>query len=304
MNIYLETRIDACSSAKIDIFHRKLNFRRIPVPRKNITEIVIGILAGISIILVVIESLVSVSQSTLIGMYIADLIICIVFAVDFIRSFRVSESRSRFMKFHGFEILAMIPAFALYALSSIPAIAVALRSLRLIRVVRVIFLLARMQRFMSVSNRFIRRSNLILLFVITLAITFIGAYAALVFESGTENAEITNFSDAVWWSISTIATVGYGDIVPHSVAGRIMGMCLMFVGIGVMAAFVSQVSATLVESRMKSNAKKDDLRAGIISEIKIKLDNLDTLSESDVALLTNLIHTLRSTGDINEKKLS
>jgi len=267
--------------------------------RKNVTEVIIGILAIVSIVLVAIESLLSVSQSTLMGIYIADLIICIVFAVDFIQRIRASESKSRFMKTNGFEILAMIPAIALYALGTIPAIAVAVRSLRLVRVVRVILLLARMRRVMSKTGRFVQRSNLLALFGITFSIIFIGAFAALILDSGTENAQITNFSDAIWWSISTVTTVGYGDIVPHSIAGRIMGMGLMVVGIGVMAAFISQVSATIVESRMKRNSEKDDFRTAVISEIKSSLDNIDKLSESEVSLLMKMIQTLRLKGGIN-----
>lgn len=253
--------------------------------RKIVTEVIIGVLAIISILLVAVDSLVSVSHGTLIGIYIVDLIICIVFAFDFIHRLRASESKSRFMKTNGFEILAMIPAIALYSLGNFPAIAIALRSLRFVRVIRVILLLARMSRVFYKSGIFVQRSNLLTLAGITVSIVLIGAFAALVLDSGTENTQITNFSDAVWWSISTVTTVGYGDIVPHSIAGRIMGMGLMVVGIGVMATFISQVSATLVESRMKRNPEKNDLKSAVISDIKKRLDNIDKLSESEVSLL-------------------
>jgi voltage-gated potassium channel len=267
--------------------------------KKTMTEAIIGILAIISIILVAVESLVSVSQGTLLGIYIADLIICIVFAVDFIQRIRASESKSRFMKTNGFEILAMIPAIAFYALGTIPAIAVAFRSLRLLRVVRVIVLLARMRRVMSKSGKFVQRSHVIALLGITVSIIFIGAFAALVLDGETENAQITSFSDAIWWSISTVTTVGYGDIVPTSIAARIMGMFLMVVGIGVMAAFISQVSATLVESRMKRGSEKGDFRTAIITEIKSRIDNIDEMNESELSLLIQTIQSLRIKGANN-----
>ncbi|MFC1977360.1 ion transporter [Chloroflexota bacterium] len=263
--------------------------------RRTMTEVIIGILAIVSIILVAVESLASVSEGTLMGIYIADLIICIVFAWDFVLRLRSSQSKPRFIKTNGFEVLAMIPAIALYALGTIPAIAVAFRSLRFIRVVRIVLLLARMRRVMSKSGKFVQRSNLLALFGITVSVIFVGAFAALILDRGTENAQITNFSDAVWWSISTITTVGYGDIVPHSIAGRIMGMVLMVVGIGVMAGFISQVSATLVESRMKRN-EEDGIRTSIVTEIKNRIDRIEKLSESEVALLIQMIQTLRLTG--------
>jgi voltage-gated potassium channel len=264
--------------------------------RKNTTEIIIGVLAIVSIVLVAIESLVSLSEGVLWGIYAVDLLICIVFVGDFIQRLRASESKSRFMKTNGFEILAMIPAMALYALGAIPAISTVLRSLRLVRVVRVILLMARMRRVLSRGGGFLRGKYLLAMMGITLSIIFIGAFAVLILESGEESAQISNFSDAVWWTISTVTTVGYGDIVPHSVAGRVMGMVLMVVGIGVMAAFISEVSAALVESRIKRSAGKDDLRTSIITEIKGKIDRIDELSESDLALLMQMIKTLRLKG--------
>ena len=152
---------------------------------------------------------------------------------------------------------------------------------------------------MSKSGRFLQQSHLLTMLGITISIIFIGAFAVLLLEAGTPNAQITNFSDAVWWSISTVTTVGYGDIVPNGIAGRIMGMVLMVIGIGVMAAFISQVSATLVESRMKRNTEKDDLRTSIVSEIKSQIDNIEKLSESEISLLMQMIQTLRLKGGSN-----
>ena len=128
---------------------------------------------------------------------------------------------------------------------------------------------------------------------IVISIIFVGAFAVLLLEEGIPDAQITNFSDAVWWSISTVTTVGYGDMVPNGIAGRIIGMVLMVVGIGIMAGFISQVSATLVESRIKHDTEKRDLRTSITGEIKSRIDKIDNLSESEVALLMQMIQTLR-----------
>lgn len=259
--------------------------------RKNIVEIIIGVLAIASIVLVAVESLVSVSHRTLIAIYIADLIICIIFAIDFIRRLLAGENKAQFFKTNWYEILAMIPAIALYAAGSASGLSVVLRSLRL---VRVIFLLARMRRAMAMSGGFFQKSNLLTMMLITVTVIFIGATAVLILDSQVEGARIENFSDAVWWAISTVTTVGYGDIVPHSIGGRVMGMFLMVIGIGVMTAFISQVSAALVESRMKKKTEKTDLKSTIIADIKNRLDNIDNLDDNEVALLVKMIRTLKS----------
>lgn len=266
--------------------------------KKTLTEVIIGVLAIVSIVLVAVESLTSVSEYTLMCIYIADLAICIIFAIDFIRRLQSSENRARFMKRNGFEILAMVPAVALYAIGTIPAISIALRSIRLIRVLRVILMLARLRRVFLRMDTFFQRSNLLKLFCVTASVVFAGAFAALILDSGTENAQITNLSDAIWWSISTISTVGYGDIVPRSTAGRIMGMVLMVIGIGIMTTFISVVSATIVETRIKRDVK--DFKSTILTEIKNKLDDIDNLSENEMALLIQTIQALKPKAGDNQ----
>jgi len=264
--------------------------------KNHVSEIIIGMLAVVSIIILAVESLVPVSPGELMAMYIIDLLICIVFAWDFVCRLRSSKSSSHFMKNNGYEILAMIPALALYALETLSPIAILLRSLRLLRVIRVVLLAARVMRMMSKTAVFIQRSNLLLLLSITVSVIFIGAFAALVLDSGSENARITEFSDAVWWSISTVTTVGYGDVVPSSIWGRIMGMVLMIVGISIMTVFISQVSATLVESKLKRDFTRKNFRGAMIAEVKNGIDNLDKLSESELSLLMQTIQTLRMEG--------
>jgi voltage-gated potassium channel len=52
-------------------------------------------------------------------------------------------------------------------------------------------------------------------------------------ERAAAKANITTFSDAVWWAMSTVSTVGYGDHYPVTVAGRAIGIVLMIAGMGI-----------------------------------------------------------------------
>ena len=159
--------------------------------RRTMSEITIGILAILSIILLATESLITVTENTLTHIYIADLIICLVFASDFISRLRADRNKYGFLKTHGFEVLAMIPALLLSTLGAIPLLSLGLRSLRLIRVIRVVLLLGRMRQGLSRFGQFAKRSYLITILVITFCIIFMGAFAVLILEKGAPTAQIT-----------------------------------------------------------------------------------------------------------------
>jgi voltage-gated potassium channel len=61
--------------------------------------------------------------------------------------------------------------------------------------------------------------------------------------------QINTYGDALWWAIETVSTVGYGDVVPTSTAGRVVGSILMLVGIGLIPVLTSVVVSVLVTQR-------------------------------------------------------
>jgi voltage-gated potassium channel len=160
--------------------------------------------------------------------------------------------------------------------------------------VRVIALLSRMERLYRIEGSFIQRSRLLYLLAITVVLVIISSAAVFCLEKDAPGAQIDNFSDALWWSISTVSTVGYGDIVPNGVIGRAIGMVLMVIGIGIMTALISQISATLVQNRLEKNRVSSQLKNSMISEIKRSLDNIENLTDHEIDLLTDMMKVLRS----------
>jgi voltage-gated potassium channel len=72
---------------------------------------------------------------------------------------------------------------------------------------------------------------------------------------------IGTMGDALWWAVTTVTTVGYGDIVPESTAGRIVGTALMLTGLGLIPIITSVVVSILVSQRTREarEAELDDL---------------------------------------------
>ena len=83
---------------------------------------------------------------------------------------------------------------------------------------------------------------------------------------------IGTFPDALWWSVSTVSTVGYGDVVPESGAGRLVAVLLMLTGLGLIPLITSVVVSILVSQRTRE-AREEELRD--LGQILERLDAID-----------------------------
>ncbi|MDZ4181513.1 MAG: ion channel [Candidatus Cloacimonadaceae bacterium] len=91
---------------------------------------------------------------------------------------------------------------------------------------------------------------LVCLFIISLL--FASAFLVWIVERNrTESLAIRSFWDGIWWAIVTVATVGYGDKVPLTHAGRLIGMVLIVVGFSLLSVFTGLIASLFVEDRIK-----------------------------------------------------
>lgn len=137
------------------------------------------------------------------------------FALDVMFRWISSESTSRFLKSSWLEIVALVVPF-----------------MRILRVFRVVLALRGIKGF--VKNRASAAGSYILMLV---PLTwFSGGIAVLDAESSNPDASITNLREALWWSLATITTVGYGDKYPTTLEGQLVAAVLMLTGIALFSA--------------------------------------------------------------------
>ena len=128
-----------------------------------------------------------------------------------------------------------------------------LRVLRMIRALRVL----RIFKGLRYSNSFIIISNVIrsskksLIAVITLALAYIIVSALIIFS--VEPDSFNSFFDAVYWATVSLTTVGYGDIYPVTVLGRLIAMISSLFGIAVVALPAGIITAGYMNEIQKSN---------------------------------------------------
>ena len=85
-------------------------------------------------------------------------------------------------------------------------------------------------------------------------LVFVGALAVLDVEQSAPDAKILTFGDAVWWAITTITTVGYGDMYPVTPIGRMVAAALMMSGIAVLGVVTASIASWLVQ-RVEESAE-------------------------------------------------
>jgi voltage-gated potassium channel len=77
---------------------------------------------------------------------------------------------------------------------------------------------------------------------------YVGALAELETERAAAGSHITNFGDAVWWAITTITTVGYGDIYPVTTIGRVIAVLMMIGGISLVGSITATIASWIIHT--------------------------------------------------------
>jgi voltage-gated potassium channel len=118
-----------------------------------------------------------------------------------------------------------------------------LRSVRLFRLLRVVRAGVLIARALQAERRLSSGSALRLAVLATIFFTVLAGAV----QSTIDTRDFASFWDGVWWAVVTVTTVGYGDLYPHSVGGRIVGMAVMLVGIGFLAVLTATVASHFVQ---------------------------------------------------------
>lgn len=160
------------------------------------------------------------------------------FAIEFVaRCYAARNMRAYLFSFYGIvDMLAILPML----LIGDPNIAI--RMLRIVRLLKLVRYLRAMRLFISSM-----RDTLEMLLVVFGSIA-LGAILAGNIMYLIEPETFSSAFDGAWWGIVTMTTVGYGDVVPQTLAGRAIAVCLMVIGICMFAAVTALVSVKIARS--------------------------------------------------------
>ena len=188
----------------------------------------------------------------------AELITILIFVVEYILRVWTADylypeenskwkGRLRFMlSIYGLiDLFVIIPYFLPFL---IPEGAVAFRMFRVIRILRLFRINSRYDAFNVIASILIEKKNqLISSMTMILILMLASSLCMYSLEHDAQPDQFKNAFSGIWWSVSTLLTVGYGDIYPVTAAGRIMAIIIAFLGVGMVAVPTGIISAGFVE---------------------------------------------------------
>ena len=175
----------------------------------------------------------NISSSTQSNLDLLQWIIWGAFALDLVMGLVFATNRKQFLIKHPLDIAAVLLPF--------------LRPLRLLRVIS--FGGLALQK-VAIGRQF---AITVKVFVASIFIAYISAVQITISERTVEGSNIKNFGDGLWWAITTVTTVGYGDRYPTTMEGKFLAVGLMIVGISLMGVITASVAAWFV--KMGQNEK-------------------------------------------------
>jgi voltage-gated potassium channel len=220
-------------------------------PRKhsNAYNIFILVLTVLSLAVMVVM-LLPLSDETIKLLSVYDNLICVIFLIDFLNNLRNAPKKSDyFIGQRGWlDLLGSIPSLGL--VTNAGKYVGLLRLARLSRLARIARLLRGENKKTLVKDILENRSRyaMFLTILLTILVLTVASVLVLQFESQSPDANITAGGDALWYSIVTITTVGYGDRYPVTAAGRVTAAFIMFMGVGIIGALSSILASLLVGS--------------------------------------------------------
>jgi voltage-gated potassium channel len=194
-----------------------------------------------------IDTLPNLSESFRSGLDVFETVTVIIFSLEYILRLYVSKKPLSYMfSFYGIvDILAILPFYI--------NIFVDLRFLRVFRIFRV-FRALKLLRYSKAIKRFnlafkIVKEEVVLFIIVSIVLIFISSAIIYYFENESQPELFSSIFHSAWWSIVTLTTVGYGDVYPITLGGKIFTFFVLMIGVGFVTVPAGLVATALSKAR-------------------------------------------------------
>jgi voltage-gated potassium channel len=191
--------------------------------------------------LLVIPLVMDLSHPALVTFVALDWFVWAAFAIEYGARFYLAPYKGAFFRHNLFDLLIVVLPF--------------LRPLRVVRSARALRLLragravAFMGRGVQSGREILTRHRLHYALLIGIGAVLVGAVMVLQYEQQAAGSNIHSYADALWWAITTVTTVGYGDRYPVTGGGRAVAAVLMVYGVGLIGLLAASFASLFIGRR-------------------------------------------------------
>lgn len=207
----------------------------------------IQILIILSLLAFSIETLPDISETLINALQKFEIVCVIIFSIEYLLRIYVAKKPLKYIfSFYGFiDLLAILPFYLRGTLD--------LRALRAFRIFR-IFRALKLIRYNKALHRFhiaarIVKEEVVLFLVITTIFLFLSSAGIYYFENEAQPDVFVSIFHSAWWAVVTLTTVGYGDVYPITVGGKIFTFFILLIGVGIVTIPAGLVATALSKAR-------------------------------------------------------
>jgi voltage-gated potassium channel len=207
----------------------------------------IEVLIIISIISFSIQTLPDLPEKTRDFLNLLETIVVIIFTVEYILRIIVADHKLKYIfSFYGIiDLLAILPFYITAGID--------LRALRMFRLFRILraFKLFRYSKAITRFQKALKliKEELIVFFFVTCFMLFLSAVGIYYFENPVQPEAFKSVFHSLWWAVITLTTVGYGDMIPITVGGKIFTFIILMIGLAIVAVPTGLITSAISRTK-------------------------------------------------------
>ncbi len=194
----------------------------------------LSVLIIVDLILITLTLISEVGENMYYSIVVFDTALCIILLFEFFTRLMDSDNKKRFFLKNWTELIAAIP----FDLIMLPFVFNYARFLRLFRVLKFIKVIALFSQFFETIDVFLKKTHLDEIFGVTLLVVLASTLGLYLFDPS-----INSLFDSLWFVLSTITTVGYGDVLPQSGPGKIIGLIILIIGVLIFSTITGAIAS-------------------------------------------------------------
>lgn len=193
-----------------------------------------------------VETIPDLESSTIELLKIVEVFCVAIFTIEYVLRIYVADKKFKFIfSFFGIiDLLAILPFYLTFGID--------LRSLRALRFLR-LFRILKLVRYNSAIRELayainMAKEQIFLFLFITFILVYLSAVGIYYFENAAQPEHYGSIFDSLWWAIITLTTVGYGDVYPITIGGRIFTFFILLIALGIVAIPTGIISSALMKT--------------------------------------------------------